>query len=443
MAVAGAFLIHMTLGTIFTFGNMNPYVMSCIRRKNENVTYADSIWIYAMAITGQSFCMCFGGLIEFYLGTSMTVWIGGWIMSIGMITTFYAITTGLIMTIFTYGLVFGCGVGIAYSVALSAATSWYPSNQGLVTGIVLAGYGGGAFIFTFAQTAFINPLAMKPDRIENDEMFFTQSYVLDRVPYCFMLLGGIYAILQVIAALLISKAPSDFIEERTAILAGGQKSTKKVAAKSEALQSAKGAKEDNNKSPKEMLQTCDFWIMWITFLFNSVCLGLVTTMYKAFGALVVSDDYFLAVVGSLGATFNALSRVAWGHLHDIVRYKKLIFFQTFFMGLLLITFKFTQGMGKWLYLLWVCLLFAIISGTSVLFPASTLAIFGQKYLSINYGILYSANAVANIATATLLHFLKIHWDWFGTFAFGTVCAACGFVCTCFFQGPFTSTKTIK
>lgn len=34
---------------------------------------------------------------------------------------------------------------------------WFPNHKGLVSGLVVAGFGSGAFIFDQVQTAFINP----------------------------------------------------------------------------------------------------------------------------------------------------------------------------------------------------------------------------------------------------------------------------------------------
>lgn len=38
---------------------------------------------------------------------------------------------------------------------------WFPRYKGLVNGFIVAGFGGGAFIFDFVQTAFINPMNVK------------------------------------------------------------------------------------------------------------------------------------------------------------------------------------------------------------------------------------------------------------------------------------------
>ena len=46
---------------------------------------------------------------------------------------------------------------------------WLPERKGLVNGIVLAGFGGGAFVFSQIQSHFINPHNMAPDLVVDDE----------------------------------------------------------------------------------------------------------------------------------------------------------------------------------------------------------------------------------------------------------------------------------
>lgn len=40
-------------------------------------------------------------------------------------------------------------------------SQWFPDHKGVVNGIIVAGFGGGAFIFDQVQTAFINPGNLK------------------------------------------------------------------------------------------------------------------------------------------------------------------------------------------------------------------------------------------------------------------------------------------
>ena len=62
---------------------------------------------------------------------------------------------------------------------------WFPNNKGMAMGIVVGGFGGGAFIFNQIQTAILNP-----DNIATDGEYFTDEELLNRVPNLMLILGG-------------------------------------------------------------------------------------------------------------------------------------------------------------------------------------------------------------------------------------------------------------
>jgi hypothetical protein len=42
-------------------------------------------------------------------------------------------------------------------VPIICSWEWFPDNKGLVGGLILSGYGFGAFVFGFISTAIVNP----------------------------------------------------------------------------------------------------------------------------------------------------------------------------------------------------------------------------------------------------------------------------------------------
>lgn len=68
-SVFGGFLIHLTLGTIYTLGNVNTYMTSYLRQHIEpNADYTSAIWINAAFMCGQGCLMAFGGFLEIKMG---------------------------------------------------------------------------------------------------------------------------------------------------------------------------------------------------------------------------------------------------------------------------------------------------------------------------------------------------------------------------------------
>ena len=56
-------------------------------------------------------------------------------------------------------------------VVVNLTVQWLPNRKGLVNGCVVAGFGGGAFIFDQVQTAYINPHNKSPDLTVNGEKY--------------------------------------------------------------------------------------------------------------------------------------------------------------------------------------------------------------------------------------------------------------------------------
>lgn len=92
-------------------------------------------------------------------------------------------------TLLGIGVVSGVGTGFGYLAVLSVAVCWFPRNKGLVTGIAVAGFGGGAIL-----------LAERVPRL---------LAAGNTVPDVFGMIGLGYGITTCICALLIFSPPSD------------------------------------------------------------------------------------------------------------------------------------------------------------------------------------------------------------------------------------------
>ena len=64
-SLIGGVLVHITLGTIYTYSNMAPYIISYIRNHSHPVHLrgVDAPWVFSSAAVGQSLSMYFGGLL--------------------------------------------------------------------------------------------------------------------------------------------------------------------------------------------------------------------------------------------------------------------------------------------------------------------------------------------------------------------------------------------
>lgn len=146
----GGVMIHLSLGNIYTFGNMSPYLTSYLREMTgSNVRYAQTVWI----LTVLSLCLSFSSMLcgilvsNFKINTKLIVFCGCMLMSLGNALTFYTINMSYIMAILTAGAINGFGTGLAYLGPLSIVMKWFPHSTGLANSAILFGFGGSALIF--------------------------------------------------------------------------------------------------------------------------------------------------------------------------------------------------------------------------------------------------------------------------------------------------------
>merc|ERR1719471_539341 len=222
------------------------------------------------------------------------------------------------LTTLTYGFMFGVGIALAYAPPMGVAMAWYPRKKGLVNGIIVGGFGMGAFIFNTVQTTYLNPLNLSP----REDGYFSadQTDILDRVPSVFLLLGSIYTVMQLLAVLLISSPGEEELSSNIPLVTQIEEQEEDVlyqtgsAATSPVTEPQAGI--EINIKPSDIVKTREFWVLWVTFVLNTQAVGYINSMYKAFGQTFIQDDHFLAVVGAFAAVFNSSGRVLWGHLCD-------------------------------------------------------------------------------------------------------------------------------
>jgi len=290
------------------------------------------------------------------------------------------------LVILTYGLIFGIGVGICYSAPFTCAMRWMPEKKGLVAGFVVAGFGAGAFIFNQVITHYINPENKSPTLVpyENhqDEKYFTADEV-KRVPTVFLLLASIYFVMQLIASIFIVNPTAPTTRLRYQPL-------------------EMEAERDDSLKPKQLLITAQFWNIWAIFFVNAFTVVFTSTQWKAYGQTFIDDDKYLSLCGSLAALFNAGGRIFWGKVADALDFKNSIILLSTFAAAALVTFRYTNRLGKGGFLVWVCLLFFSLGGNYAIFPSATAKIFGPTHFGPNYGLVFSATVVSAVSGSFLM-----------------------------------------
>lgn len=203
LVVFGGFLIHLVLGTLYCWANITSAVTSYIRKYDDSVDYNDSLMVFVASIAAQGATMFLGGTLGTILGSRNCCFLGGYIIVLG--TFLASLSESLGFLILTDGIMFGVGMGICYTTPISCAVRWMPEKKGLITGVIVAGFGFGAFVFGFIAINLVNPdHESVSEEYKNGKYYPKDSEVVERVPYMFAMLALSYFITITVGCLCIS-----------------------------------------------------------------------------------------------------------------------------------------------------------------------------------------------------------------------------------------------
>lgn len=471
VVVLAGITVHLSLGILYSQGNMAPYIVSYTRERSldlhrEIVTLSVSPWLYGSATIVQGMSLALGGWMVKAIGTRPTAFVGSLTLTGGVFLTAGSVMLSFWAVVVTFGVLVGLGMGITYVAPLHAAVQWLPKYRGLVIGLTVAGLGLSSFIFIPIQTVFINPNNLIPNHIPDKHVgfgYFTQPELLDRVPYSFTLLGAILLVIQLISIPFIVEPPKAGLEEpttpetpwscikylwatlrptlpaffsRNGATSNSEGSQEDKAEESRELldQSANesGAsgdempakesapqqkKKDPNVKPKELLRRWDFYLMWVAFAGVGEAVVYIVSVYKIFGQEFIFDDHSLAVVGSVAAVANCIGRFTWGIIADQMSCTTVLAIIAGGIAALSFTLYGTSEGKLPLYVIWIGLLFFWFGGVFSSFPTAIASRYGTEHFAANYGLFFTAQMFASVV-AILISTLTHHYiRWFGQMIF--------------------------
>ena len=125
----------------------------------------------------------------------------------GSITlTYFSIEHGIFPVILSLSISHGIGFSLIYAQAIGSVIKWFIGNKkGLMSSIAIGGYGFGAAIWIPIETHLVNPNNIKAIGIT--DKYFEDPKILAKIPSLFLLLGGIFALMQMIGLLLLQEVP--------------------------------------------------------------------------------------------------------------------------------------------------------------------------------------------------------------------------------------------
>lgn len=304
-----------------------------------------------------------GGIVNNKKGARVPIVIGSIIFALGLLLASFTVASKNLFALYiTYGVMLGIGSGMAYGSIVGTVTQWFPDKKGLAGGLVVAALGGGPVVLAPIMTSLLKSAGLQMS---------------------FLILGIVFAIIMVGAALIVVNPPKDFVPEGMKKV---EKSTAKVSGK-------------KDYAWNEMLMTGDFWIMVILFfagtfaglMIISKAMGLCTDVLTNLGM-----GTGMAILGvQIIAACNALGRLFWGAISDKCGRMGTLTIMFALQAILMAIIN-MLGINFILFLIGLAITGLCFGGYLGLFPSICADRFGVKNVTLNFGILFTAFAISGV-----------------------------------------------
>src|SRR3984893_14163264 len=366
-ATASARWIQLLLGFIVMLTISSPqYVWTLFVPSFQKTTgsiLSEVQWTITFLIVLQTWLSPLQGYLIEQLGPKVMIGLGAVMSGVGWIASSYITTIwGLYAT---YGLLCGVGTGIVYIGIIGLMVKWFPERRGLATGVVAAGYGFGAILTTF-------PI---------DAMMKASGY-----QHTLFIFGSLFAAVGVVGALAL-RAPRD----------------------AEAVARPGLASAARSATPREMLKSPVFWLMFVMMSMMSTGGLMVITQFTSFAkAFGIDANTGVTILGATMAavpaalTFdritNGLTRPFFGFVSDRIGRENTMGIAFILEGvaiLLMLQFR----TDPFMLVVLSGLVFFGWGEIFSLFPSTLTDTFGTQYATTNYGFLYMAQGIGSILGA--------------------------------------------
>jgi len=298
-----------------------------------------------------------GYLIDKF-GPRVMVGSSGVLVAIAWVMNAYASSLPLLYLAAAIG---GIGAGVIYGASVGNALKWFPDRRGLAAGLTAAGFGAGSALT-------VVPIA---------NMIASSGYEA-----AFLWFGLAQGLVVVIFSLFL-RAPGP---------------TEVPAPAAPAVQQSR-----RDYGPAEVLTSPPFWVMYVMFVMVGTGGLMATAQLGPIAKDFKIDSVPVSILGltlpaltfalTIDRVLNGLTRPFFGWVSDQIGREN-----TMFVAFML------EGIGIYALLLNATnpLMFVILSGLVFfawgeiysLFPATCTDMFGRKFATTNYGMLYTAKGTA-------------------------------------------------
>lgn len=337
-------------------------------QKHMHTTLVEVQWTITLFIALETWLVPFEGYLIDRIGPRFMLGMGSIFVALGWIGAGWAESMHLLYL--WYGVFGGIGAGMVYGGTIGNALKWFPDHRGLCVGLTAGAYGVGTAVTIVPIT----------------NMLRVTSY-----QHTFIVWGVIQGVVVLASALFLAKPPDGWTppnwkEKEAAIKARVQTSGRDL-------------------TPLQMIKEPSFYVIYVMLTMLAFG-GIVVTVQLAPMAKSYHVDKIMVAFGMTALTLaieidrvlNGLTRPFWGWISDHVGRENAIF-ASFILE--------AGAVFALLQLISHPIWFIVLSGLCFfawgniysLFPSITADLYGKKWATTNYGVVYTAKGLATLFAA--------------------------------------------
>jgi OFA family oxalate/formate antiporter-like MFS transporter len=323
--------------------------------KAHGWTLAEIQFAFTLFIALETWLTPIEGWIADVIGPKVVVAFGGIMVAIGWTINSYAETLEML---YLGAAVSGIGGGAVYATCVGNAVKWFPDRRGLAVGLTAAGYGAGTALTVI-------PI----------------QYVIANYGYqsAFLWFGIVQGAVVFVLAWLLRAPESGELASAPA---------------------AKVAQSSRSYSPKDVLSTAVFWLLYIMFIMVSAS-GLMATAqlapiakdFNVSSVIILAGLSTLSLAAIIDNVCNGGARPLFGWVSDHIGREYTMAIAFGFGG---IAYWLLGALGHepWGFVIFAALIFLTWGEIFSLFPSTCTDTFGPKFATVNLSLLYTAKGTS-------------------------------------------------
>jgi OFA family oxalate/formate antiporter-like MFS transporter len=389
VAAAGV-VLQLCLGTVYAWSFFQSKIVLAFGWTNTVTALAFSVAIFMLGVAAAV-----GGVLLPRVGPRRLALAGATLYGVGHVVGAAGLASDSVAIFLVgYGVVGGAGLGLGYVTPVATAAKWFPDKRGLVTGMVVMGFGLGALLMSkLLASAFLDAF-MPPDLASANVAAAYRA----ALPQVFLAVGIVLGVAGAGAALLLRAPPAGYVPP------GYVAPLPEHATGGEAPeQSARGC-----------VASVRFALMWVV-LFCNVTAGI---MFIAFQAPLLEEmlakarpEMSVAALAGAGALlvgasalFNGLGRLFWGALSD--RLGRASVFHLILATQIIAFAILLRVSDPWVFGALVCYVLLCYGGGFGTAPSLVADAFGSRVMPVVYGALLTAWSLAGLVGPQLVAYFK-------------------------------------